>query len=285
MIKARVLFLREDGETLTFGDPDFPILSMEGIGKIAPEVFTRKKAVDHGSLITGYRIPEREFTIQAEAIDANANRESLSVLNRFFNPVYIFDVTITYLGDSRTARGCRIRKFDDGAGGNIHKPVLTSVTFLYPDAFFLSTDEFGQDIAGVRGGLVFPYRHVSNTPMAFGVLAFGGRVQIYNDGDVPTYVKAKFVFTGTCTNPSIHKGDAYVKILGTFSAGQTLVLDAYEKSAKLNGTNVSTKVEKGSRWNELTLDLGDNVISYDADFGSNNVSVYIYYSKRYLGIN
>ncbi len=285
MINAQVEFIRSDDQRLVLGDGIFHILDMTGIGTLTPEIFTKKKAVDHGSIVTGYRIPEREFAIKAEIGDAKLNRQYLSIINSFFNPVYTYNVIITYLGDSKLAKNCYIRKFDDGAGKNIYKPIVPVITMMYPDAFFLSTDEFGKDIASVTAGFVWPYKHLVDEMWCFGVYAFGGRVKVYNDGDVTAYIKVKFAFTGECTDPSIKKGDSYVKVLGEFHQGDVLVIDAYDKSVRLNGQNVSTRVEKGSKWNDMILQLGDNEVSYDAEHGSINVNVYVYYNKRYLGIN
>lgn len=285
MINAQVEFLRSDNQRLIFGDGVFNILDMAGIGTLTPEIFTKKKAVDHGSIVTGYRIPEREFSIKAEVGDASLNRQYLSILNSFFNPVYTYDVTVTYLGDSKLAKNCYIRKFDDGAGKNIYRPIVPVITMMYPDAFFLSTDEFGKDIASVNAGFIWPYRHLIGESFCFGVYAFGGRVQVFNDGDVTAYIKVAFAFTGECTAPAVYKDESYVRILGDFHSGDRLIIDAYDKSVKLNGQNISTRVEKGSKWNDMILQLGDNVVSYDAEHGSNNVNVYVYYNKRYLGIN
>ena len=285
MNTVQVEFTRDDGQRLVFGDDVFHILELSGVGTVTPEIFTKKKAVDHGAIVTGYRIPEREFSVKAEIGDAKLNREYLSVVNAFFNPVYTYNVQITSLGDSKVAKNCYIRRFDDGRGKNVYMPIRPSVTLMYPDAFFLSADEFGKNIASVSGGFVWPYRHLVDEMFYFGLYAFGGKVQVYNDGDVTAYIKVQFVFTGDCEGPAVRKDGSYVKILGEYHAGDRLVLDAYDKTVRLNGQNIATRVEKGSRWNDMILQLGENVVSYEADRGSNNVDVYVYFNKRYLGIN
>jgi len=281
--KPNWIFRRSDGKSLTFGDDMFGILKMEGIDDLKPEVFKKKKAIGDGDIITGYRIPSRELSVTAELYDHRLNAQMRKVMDSFFNPKFTFDVYITYTAEQRFARNCSLLRYKCPKG-NIYKPLQPQVIMLYPDGYFLSVDEFGQDIASIRGGRGWPYVNLVGKSGPFGVHAFQRNVQIFNDGDAEAYCKAVITFTGEVTNPRIMNGDAYVKVLDVFVEGDRLELDAYAKSATKNGKNISTKVDKGSRWNDMIFVVGDNTIAYDADFGNNLMNVNVYFNKRYLGV-
>ena len=277
------IFRRSDGKSLTFSDDTFAILKMKGTDDLKLEVFKKKKAVGDGDIITGYRVPSRELYVKAEIIDHRLNDKMRDIMTRFFNPKYSFDVYVTYTGEQRFARRCSLLRFYCPEE-NVHVPIKPEVTMLYPDGYFLSVDEFGQNIASIRGGRGWPYVNLVGKSGPFGVHAFARNVQVYNDGDAEAYCKAVITFEGEVTNPRIISGDAYVKVLDVFVAGDRLELDAYEKSATKNGKNISVKVDKGSRWNDMIFEVGDNTIAYDADFGNNLMNVNVYFNKRYLGV-
>lgn len=73
-------------------------------------------------------------------------------------------------------------------------------------------------------------------------------------------------------------------MLDTFVSGDVLVIDASDKSLTKNGENIDTQLEKGSKWAYLTFDVGENLLSYDADSGNNLMMVRVYFNKRYLGV-
>ena len=280
---AKWVFKRSDGKELVFGNDAFSILEMKGIDTLKPELFSKKKARGDGNIITGKRIPAREFSVTAELYDAKQNAMFRPVLNSFFSPRYTYDVTICYINEPRYVANCELLQFSCPTK-NIFYPLKPTVTMLAPDGYFLSVDAFGHDIASTRGGMGFPYVNLVNKTFAFGIFEFKGNATFENDGDVEAHVKAVITFRGEVQNPRLIMGDAYVKVLDTFVSGDVLVIDASDKSLTKNGENIDTRLEKGSKWAYLTFDVGENLLSYDADSGNNLMMVRVYFNKRYLGV-
>lgn len=283
MSTPKWVFKRSDGKVMTFGDGTFAILAMSGIDEIKPEIFRKKKARGDGDVITGYRLPARDLMVKAEIIDNRLNDAMRTVLNSFFSHSYTYDVYITYTGETRYAKGCRLMRFYCPAA-NVYDYIKPQVNMLNPDAYFLSVDEFGKNIAGTGGSFGFPYVNLVGSSTPFGVFLFARNVEIYNDGDAEAYPKAVFTFRGEVTNPYVSMAGSYVKVVDTFVEGDTLIMNAADKSITKNGANISTKIDKGSRWNDLVFQIGDNTISYDAEYGNNLVDVTIYFNKRYVGV-
>lgn len=119
-----------------------------------------------------------------------------------------------------------------------------------------------------------------------GAYSFSNVVDIVNDGDVETYLRVVINANGSVTNPAIHKDGKYVKILGTLKQDDVVEIDFNQRppSVTKNGENIINLSDRTSSFTGMQLDVGINQISYGADDGENNMSVSVYFEKRYLGI-
>lgn len=119
-----------------------------------------------------------------------------------------------------------------------------------------------------------------------GAYSFSNVVDFVNDGDVETYLRVVIIANGAVTNPSIIKDDKYVKILDTLKQDDVVEIDFTQRppSVTKNGENIINLSDRKSSFTGMQLDVGINQISYGADDGENNMSVSIYFEKRYLGI-
>lgn len=281
--KAKWVFRRSDGRELVFGDETFPILEMTGIGRIKPEVFTKKRARGDGNIVTGKRLPAREFGVMAELNDYRLNPTMLRRLESFFSHLHTYDVEITYLNEPRYLAKCELLDFNCPPE-NVYLPLKPSVSMLAPDGYFLSVDPFGKDLAANRGGLAFPYVNLVGGTFPVGLYEFASKINLYNDGDDVAFCTVKMVFTDDVVNPTVSIGDVYVKVIDSFVKDDVLIIDSYSNSVTKNGAKADTKLERGSRLRDFTLAVGDNSVSYTAEIGSNAISVYVYFNKRYLGV-
>lgn len=91
-------------------------------------------------------------------------------------------------------------------------------------------------------------------------------------------------FTGHAVNPKIYKDNYYVRILGTFSEGDIVLIDFENCTIRKNGTNWIQYIDRSSTFTQMGLELGDNKIGFSADDGDGNMAVYVYYNKLYLGL-
>ena len=80
-----IKFIRDDGLTLNITDY-FKIISIEGLGTITQEIFTEKRAVGDGDIITGTRVSSRTVTITACNDYAGQFDTSREKINSFFSP-------------------------------------------------------------------------------------------------------------------------------------------------------------------------------------------------------
>jgi hypothetical protein len=113
---------------------------------------------------------------------------------------------------------------------------------------------------------------------------------IENTGDAETPIKVTFKAKTTIRNPSVFNvyTKEYIKINRTMQEGEEITVTTHQGNKRvesyLNGvtTNIFNDLDLGSSF--IWLDVGDNVIRYDAETMIEQLEVYIYYTNYYLGV-
>jgi len=148
---------------------------------------------------------------------------------------------------------------------------------LWISSFSFSADgSDGLELA--NGGIEFGYRAPSLI------------VNTNNTGDVECGIRIEFKALATVTNPSllnINTGE-FIKINKTMVSGETISVSTYFGDKKITTTldGVTTNIFNYIDFNSvfLQLDVGDNLMRYDATSGIDNLEVSIYYMPMYLGV-
>ena len=290
--------VRDDGDSMEFGTGTDWYIENDGLENWSaptPEVSYSENVTYDGATVTGRRVASIDRTIEATLRNAKQNELMRERVVRFFNPKHSYEAHITYQGRTLWCHGEHYAFKCDA--GNVYQPVSFSWTILCPMPYLLSEDDFGQDIAAIDPKFGFPlYSCTSATGAAKGVAnrrgfiwsaySFARTVEIANDGDVPTYCKAIIIANGTVTNPKLIKGTSYVRIVDTLQEGDVVEIDLVHRPPTVtkNGENIIQRTDRASSFSGVSFDVGLNTIQYDADDGSDALSVAIYYNKRYLGV-
>lgn len=280
--KVEMRFLRDDGLEFILGNEDWGILSLEGADSLETEIYTESDAMGEGEFITGEQVKSREIIFVADTkrlSDLSVKRQSAMA---FFNRKRSFKVYLSYRGVTRWIEG-RLAGFKCPTN-NVFEAVEITGTLLCPEPYWKSVDEFGKDIANIIPAFGFPYIAFVGQKYPVGYSEFSKEVHIYNDGDAETQIRAVIKAKDTVTNPALTKDEYGIYINATMQAGDVVEIDFSKRSVTMNGNNIITKLQKKSSLVNMTLEMGDNVITYMADAGDANMSVYVYYNKRYQGV-
>lgn len=148
---------------------------------------------------------------------------------------------------------------------------------LWIGSFSFSAD--GSDgLELVEGGIEFGYRAPSLI------------VNTNNTGDVECGMRIEFKALATLTNPSllnVNTGE-YIKVIKGMVAGEVISVSTYFGDKKITSTinGVTTNIFNYIDFNStfLQLDVGDNLMRYNADTGIDNLEVSIYYMPMFLGV-
>ena len=293
MNEVYIVIKRSDGKefNINYGsDPDWKLPSdgLDGFGSFTNSVETTANAVGDGDVLESTRVGKTDRTIKFCNLDRANNVALRESASSFFTPKYTFRVYLTYMGRTRWIEGV-IHKFDMPSK-NIHKKIIVNVTFLCPNPYLKSYDDFGQDIASLSGRLAFPYMCSidDNYPKIMkgitgGIFNFAQQIILSNDGAVDTYCRCEMKAKGEVVNPVLYINGNYVRIIDTMVSGDVISMDfaAQPPTVKKNGENFIGHCDRTSAFDNMMLPIGDSEVSFNADNGSNLLAVSIYYNKLY----
>lgn len=283
----QIRFVRDDGLEFLMdgsfrGPAPWGILSFSGFGNIENEITTEKYASGDGVEVTGEYIPQRALDIKADVKDTKNNAEERTYALSFFNPKHKFTVYPTQNGVTRwIAARLQKSKCDPPTLGEC---ATLELAMICPDPYWNDIDSYGQDIAAKAGGMVFPYRCPVGGGFNTGYFLHSKTTQIINNGHVNTDLIIDITAAGEVVNPKIIKDDAYVRMKMTLTDGDVLRIDLQRNRITLNGENCIGRVDRTSSFQDMKIEPGTSVISFDADSGDANMSIVLYYTPRYLGV-
>jgi hypothetical protein len=282
MSKVFLRFVRNDGRELSVNDDVWGITDIKGLDKPEITVYTQKAAIGDGDLVTGARVGARTIEIELTARNVALNEVLRRASTSFFTAGRTYDLYVTRYGEPRYARECWLDSLEIPTERQF-KRLVARIDLLCPEGYFLSADSFSKNIAEIEGRCGYPYIATETYGRIYGVYTYAGLVYLDNDGDTEAYCQAVFIAKGNVTNPKLLAGGGYVRVIGTMSAGDVLIIDGREKSVTMNDVNISNQLDKDSDFSGIVFSIGTNSVGFTADIGSNVLDVYVYYNKRYMG--
>jgi hypothetical protein len=286
MSQVLVKFVRNDNKEFTLNNDNWKIPSngLEGFGDFSNSITITDNGVGDGGIFSANRVPQKDRTISAKSRNIYLAEVLRAEATSFFRPKNTYKVYLTYMGRTRWAEGV-VEKFNISTG-NIHEYMTLTVTLLFADPYLKSYEDFGQDIASVRGTAGFPYLCARAQGMPAGVFNYATMVNVSNDGDVEAYCKAVFRARGTVLNPELSINGHYVRVLDQMEDGDVIIMDfaASPPTVKKNGVNFIGKCDRTSQFDKMVLTVGDSTLQYNADGGTNVLSVSVYFNKLYASM-
>lgn len=283
MSKVLVRFVRDDNREFTLNDDNWKIPSngLEGFGDFTNNITVIDNGVGDGGIISSRRVSPKDRTISAKSRNMHLAEVLRAEATSFFRPKNTYKVYLTYMGRTRWAEGV-VEKFNLSTN-NIHQYMVLTVTLLFADPYLKSYEDFGKDIASVRGMSGFPYLCVREQGLPAGVFNYATMVNISNDGDVEAYCKVVFRATGTVLNPELIIDGHFVRVLDQMQDGDVIIMDfaASPPTVKKNGVNIIGKCHRQSDFDKMVLTVGDSTLQYTASIGTNLLSVSVYFNKLY----
>lgn len=283
MAKVLVRLVRSDGREFTLNDNHWKIPSegLEGFGSFDNNIAIVDNAIGDGGVITSHRVSQKDRTITAISRNINLAEILRDEATAFFNPKMSYKVYLTYMGRTRWAEG-RIEKFSLSTA-NIHRHMTLTVTFLFADPYLKSYEDFGKDIASITALAGFPYLCTAAQGSPTGVFNFASTVNLSNDGDVEAYCKVVITANGHVENPKVIINGHYVRVIDTMVEDDVIVMDfaANPPTVRKNGANYIGRCDRTSEFDQMGLVIGNSTLQYDADYGTNLLSVSVYYNKLY----
>lgn len=267
----------------------FLLLSFTEKGKVT--IYNNKGMNQDGSTYLGNTIDTSDKTIEI-AIIADTEEELINyrnIINKVFNPK-LGEGYLIYEDNVKEIKSkCIIDTLPYFSPVN-NQVSKCLITLTANNPLWMDVVDSKTDIALWKGDFEFNLEISDDTGIEMGHREPSLIVNVLNDGDVECGIKVEFKALATVINPSIVNVNSqeFIKINKTMEAGETITLTTdfgnKKVESNLNGvtTNAFNYIDFQSTF--LQLDVGDNLLRYDAESGIDNLEVSIYYTPQYLGV-
>lgn len=286
----RLIFTNNRGRSIELKNSGpFLLTKIGGTGSPKTTLLTSKAPNQDGKSYHGSLLEERilpiEGAIEGDSIeDVYRKRKELCSM---FNPKV--PGTLTYINDFGEYKiDCVIE--DSPVFKERTANIQDFLIQVYcPKPYWLNIEEYKEEIAAWIGDLEFDLE-ISEEGMQFGHRENSVIVNVNNIGDVKCGMRIELTALATVVNPSLLNVNTqeFIKVKRTLTAGDKLVISTYFANKRVelikNGitTNVFNYIDLNSTF--LQLEVGDNLLRYDADSGAYNLDVAIYYKPHYIGV-
>ena len=264
----------------------FRLLGIEGIDSGEYEISKNSNLLGDGSKVNNKNIVSRNILLEIEYTGSKKTRER-SNLSSFFN-VHHSGIMTFENEDIKRQVEYEVEGFKSKLN-NLYEPLRCLINLYCPNPFWLDTYTIKEEVAIWRPSFEFPLELVEEG-IEMGYREPSLIVNLENEGDVSCGMKIQFKALATVVSPSLFNINTreYLKINKTMEAGEVLTVTTHfqNKRVELNKNGVASNVFNWIDLNStfLQLDVGDNLLRYDAEEGLENLEVNIYYTQQYLGV-
>lgn len=256
--------------------------------------YTSKYVNQVGETLVGTSLGMREVTIEGWIIakDESQMTKLKRELNYFVNPQEALDLlysdyTLQFVPDESV-------KYSISMAENNEVVCKFQITGTAVNPLFSDSVETSQSIVTTNPLFHFPLVISESSPEK-GVI-FGERmtnliINAFNNGTVSTGMRIVFKANGPLTKPTLIRVDTQERltIMKTFDEGEEVEVNTKigEKSVKGrigNGeyTNYFMYKDIGSPW--FQLNIGDNLFTYEAEAGVDNLDIFIYFYNMHMEV-
>lgn len=282
----KIKFISNNQELVIGNDEQIKIVTTpEGIESSTYLVHTSSNATQDGSTVSGKKVSERIITVRF-AIDDLLNAEILrSRLIKFFNPKYPITLEVTYSDTTRKITG-EIQSFLFVSQESMWDYLEAELSVICVNPYFENMDNFGKNIASITPQFAFPLTILPGGKI-HGYKTFKQETVLVNDGEVSTGIEIHLIASrGPVSNPKITKVSTgeFIEVIREMNKGDVIKINTNigKKSITSNDQNITKEKNKLSTF--FSIDVGDNVIKYDAAENYTNLDVKLYYTPKYLGV-
>lgn len=291
----KIVYENERGISIELNrDGPLFLFSVKGFDGLEADVVSSKSAYQDGVSISKTILKSRVLTLNCYLeVDNEQQRDILKrKLYNAFNPKLKGHMKIyTDANKLRGASNLRVIQapiFDDDYK-SLNELVGFQIQLSMPLPYFEDINENRVDFGNDIGNFFFDLE-IEEEGNELSIKNNSIVTNIANNGDAETPIKVVFKAKTELKNPSIYNvyTKEYIKINRTMQEGEEIIVTTHKGNKRvesyLNGitSNIFNDLDLGSSF--IWLDVGDNVIRYDAETMIEQLEVYIYYTNYYLGV-
>lgn len=292
-MREKIKYLNSKGESIELANSHpFILVKITGIDGLNNILNTTKAAYQNGVTCEGKTLDKRNIVIEGalkveNLSELEMNKERLLAI---FNPE--LEGTLFYENSSKKYKiNCEIETapiFSEFINDEMCDFIIS---ILCPDPLFKEMEEKRLDLAKWNSNFEFPFSFETNleivTKAEFGYRSMEQIVNIHNGGTTKCPIIIELKAIGDVVNPYIEniRTKEVLKINKTLVSGDKVIV-----TTKFENKNIYINGEKKNKYYDymnsswLQLEVGDNLLKYDAESGVNNLECSIRFTPQFLGV-
>lgn len=262
---------------------NYTLYKITGLEPPDVDINTSNNATSDGSTVNSLRVDERNIVLYM-TIEGDVETNRINLYKYF---PYKRNIELYYKNNSRDV-------FIEGyveriSIGHFDAKQIAQISIICPQPYFKAVNELVSYFSEISKLFQFPFS-ISEAGMEFSTLTPNVRKSIINTGEVESGIIIELVATGTVVNPVVY--DVFkrtnMRLNFTMEINDKIIINTYQgkKSVTLirNGenTNIMGNLTPDSKW--LSLEVGDNVFTYDSDSGNSNLQITFITTAMYGGV-
>ena len=285
-------FISAKGETLPLtGNGRFKLANVDGITSANVDISSSTVASMDGDFVTNTRTIPRSIVLDL-AIERDVENVKRYIL-QYVKPK--LKGTLRMTQNERTTQisgiveAIEMPRFTNSATMQVtiycSQPYWEDIDFSTQeiseviDLFYFTDNDLLEIASDEDNMLYFPEEGIP-----FGEYDTNRTKVLTNDGDVDAEIEIHIVALATVTNPVIYNAEGeFIGVDTTLTGGDEVIISTAkgEKTIRLNGENILSKIRAESTW--LQLKVGENEFTIDSDDGTEgNMYFTIVYKRRFV---
>jgi hypothetical protein len=281
----KIIYINSRNESITFCSlPPYKLMSINGLGGLGNSIVTEKSPFQYGSSRLNSAVEERRINFDILIMCRNALeiKDRRREISKVLNPILgLGTLKYVYADGEVKVIQCEVEVapvFVHSAKHPSDRFQITQFTLFCPQPFYEDENYSVEEMKAFLNKFKFPLK----LPTAMG--GEGSKVNIINEGDVPSPVK--ITFTGASINPTIRNltTGEFIRLEKELLKDDVLTINTEfgNKRIEINGQNAYSYISDDSTLWELQL--GENLIAYETDSGAKNAFVTVEFKNRFVGI-
>ncbi len=261
------------------------LTSIDGVSAVKNIVNTFKAPSQDGAVFVSSSLDMRHIVIEGRIVAENIEEAYVhrNRLLEIFNPKHKGRLIF---------RDCSINCIVDEApifkADSQRLPVFL-ISLLCPSPYFESIEEIKKELAQWHKLFSFELEIPIDDGIEFGRREDNLIIAVENTGAVSCGATFEFVAQGVVVNPAIIDvvTGKFLKLNRTMQAGESIIATTHFANKKVvsslnGGTNAFASLNAASDF--LQLEVGTNLLRYDAEKNLDNLEVSVYYRPQMLGV-
>lgn len=279
-------YINELGESLTFRQrkPYF-LQSIDGTGAVKHIISTFKAPNQDGGVFVSGSLDMRNLVIEGRIIADTIDKayELRKGLLNTFNPKHKGRLIFKDLSIPCIVEEAPVFKADS------HRTPAFFISLLCTSPYFETVDELTKLLAGWHPNFEFELEIPIEEGIEMGYREESLIIPVENVGSVPCGATFEFIAQGIVEDPMIIDvvTGKFIKLNRVMQVGEIITISTHFAKKKVmssleGGSNAFSSLDEESDF--LQLDVGTNLLRYDAERNLNNLEVNVYFRPQYLGV-